>query len=147
MAHFLWGGAPLIVPNSGVAEGGSLLGDVAFMGLLKPDATALNRQAVLGLGMPNKLSPRQDLHISPVTDGRSVLTADPNDLLQGLLNGQYSILRQPKPGQVVVDFGQPIGDFWSKASGLPAYVGPTNFGSVMYGKNGVHIVPANPVQW
>lgn len=117
------------------------------MGPLRPDAATLNRQAVLDLGMPTTLSPRQALHIPPVTDGRSVLTADPAELLEGLHKGQYSILRQPKPGQVVVDFGTPIGDFWSKASGQPSYVGSTNFGSVMYGKNGVHIVPANPVQW
>jgi filamentous hemagglutinin len=97
--------------------------------------------------MPKILSPRQDLHIPPVTDGRSVLTADPTDLLKGLHDGQFSVLRQPKPRQVVVDFGKPIGEFWSKASGQPIYVGPTNYGSVMYGKNGVHIVPANPVQW
>lgn len=83
----------------------------------------------------------------PVTDGRSVLTADPNDLLSGLQNGDFAILRQPKPGQVVVDFGQPIGDFWSIKTGQPTYIGQTNYGSVMYGKNGVHIVPANPTQW
>jgi hypothetical protein len=111
------------------------------------DALLANRQAVQKLGIPDKLSPRQHLHIPPVTDGRSVLTADPARLLTGLRNGEFAILRQPKPGQLVVDFGRPIGDFWSLRSGQPALVGPTNYGSVMYGKNGVHIVPANPVQW
>jgi len=110
-------------------------------------ATELNRQAVKNYGIPDALSPRQALHTPPVNDGRSVLTADPADLLKGLHEGQYPILRQPKPGQVMVDFGKPIGEFWSRASGQPMPVGPTNFGSVMFGKNGAHIVPANPVQW
>lgn len=83
----------------------------------------------------------------PVSDGRSVLTADPTELLQGLHDGQYSILRQPKPGQVIVNFVNPIGEFWSKSSGQPTKIGPTSYGSVMYGKNGAHIIPANPVQW
>jgi filamentous hemagglutinin len=94
-------------------------------------------------GIPNFLNPRQNLHIPPVTDGRSVLTANPADLLQGLHNGDFTILRQPKPGQVVVDFGKPIGEYWSNG----ARVGETQFGSVSYGKKGAHIIPANPKQW
>ena len=95
------------------------------------------------LGIPDFLSPRQKLHIPPVNDGRSVLTANPSDLLKGLHDGEFTILRQPKPGQVVVDFGAPIGEYWSQG----VKVGETQFGSVMYGKKGVHIVPANPNQW
>ncbi len=106
----------------------------------------LNRQAVKNYGIPDTLSAHQARHIPPVADGRSVLTADPADLLRGLHEGQYPILRQPKPGQVMVDFGRPIGEFWN-LSGTPTRVGPTNFGSVLYGKKGAHIVPANPVQW
>lgn len=94
-------------------------------------------------GIPKSLSPRQGLHISPVTDGRSVLTADPAELLKGLHAGDFKILRNPKPGQVVVDFNAPIGEYWS--NGIK--VGQTQFGSVSYGKKGAHIIPANPKQW
>ena len=95
------------------------------------------------IGIPKFLSPRQDLHIPPVYDGRSVLTADPAELLQGLHDGSFTILRQPKLGQVVVDFGKPIGEYWSNG----ARVDETQFGSVSFGKKGAHIIPANPNQW
>lgn len=111
------------------------------------DTTIANRKMVQDLGIPGYLSSKQSLHLPPVTDGRSVLTADPSELLTGLQKGDFAILRQPKPGQVVVDFGQPIGDYWSIRQGTPAYVGPTNYGAVAYGKNGAHIYPVNPVQW
>jgi len=123
-------------------------GSLARMARINELSTiAANRQTVTDLGIPNRLSLRQDLHIPPVTDGRSVLTADPAELLQGLINGRYPVLRTPKPGQAVVDFGQPIGEFWSRQTGVPKLVGPTNYGSVLFGKNGTHIVPANPTQW
>jgi len=108
---------------------------------------AANAQAVQRLGIPENLSPRQSLHTPPVSGGRSVLTEDAAELLRGLHRGDYPILRQPKAGQVVVDFGKPIGEYWSTASGQPVLVGPTNFGSVRWGNNGVHIVPASPTQW
>jgi hypothetical protein len=95
------------------------------------------------LGIPKFLNPRQNHHIPPVTDGRSVLTADPSELLEGLHDGAFSIMRQPKSGQVSVDFGKTIGEFWSQG----VKVGDTQFGSVLYGKKGVHFVPANPKQW
>ena len=82
------------------------------------------------LGIPRFLSPRQSLHLPPVSGGRSVLTANPQELLEGLHQGSFTILRQPKPGQIVVDFGRPIGEFWS--SGVR--VGETRFGSVLFGK-------------
>ena len=95
------------------------------------------------LGIPKFLSPRQQMHIPPVSDGRSVLTSDPAALLQGLHDGSFKILRQPKSGQVIVDFGKPIGEYWSNG----VKVGETQFGSVLFGKNGAHIIPANPKQW
>jgi hypothetical protein len=95
------------------------------------------------LGISKYLSPRQNLHISPVSDGRSVLTANPSNLLQGLHDGAFKILRQPRPGQVVVDFGKPIGEYWRKG----VRMNETQFGSVLFGKKGAHIVPANPNQW
>lgn len=110
------------------------------------DAKASNRKVVSDLGIPNRLSPRQDLHVPPVTDGRSVLTADPAELVQGLVDGDYTVLRPPESGQAIVDFGKPIGECWRTQDGVPTLVAPTNYGSVMYGRNGTHIVPANPVQ-
>ena len=43
----------------------------------------------------------------------------------------------------IVDFGKPIGDFRSDGS----LVGPTQYGQVVQGKHGVHIIPANPNQY
>lgn len=94
-------------------------------------------------GIPKVLNPRQSLHTPPVTDGRSVLTENPTELLQRLHDGAFMILRHPKPGQVVVDFGKPIGEYWSNG----VKVGETQFGSISFGKNGAHIIPANPNQW
>lgn len=95
------------------------------------------------LGIPTNINPKQVRHIPPVTDGRSVLTADPSRLLSDVHSGHARILRQPKSGQVIVDFGRPIGQYWKDGR----LVGDTNFGSIMYGKNGAHIVPAGPTQW
>ncbi|RJF90284.1 polymorphic toxin type 50 domain-containing protein [Sphingomonas cavernae] len=73
------------------------------------------------------------------TKGRSILTADPTDLLNGVHSGKYPIVRMAgdKP---IVDFGKPIGTYGEN--------GPqTQFGTIHSGKNGVHIVPANPTQY
>lgn len=122
-------------------------GPTVTVGPSRPSAPVAARPVGIGtaadLGISTTLSPRQSLHTPPVTDGRSVLTANPLELLRGLHEGAFTILRQPKPGQVVVDFGRPIGEYW--AGGVR--VGETNFGSVAYGKNGAHIIPANPNQW
>lgn len=40
-------------------------------------------------------------------------------------------------------FGKPIGDF--KVDG--DLVGPTRYGQIVRGKNGAHIIPANPNQY
>ncbi|MET3518177.1 hypothetical protein ABIC63_005989, partial [Pseudacidovorax sp. 1753] len=125
----------------------SATGRGELVGPTIPADIAANRQAVSALGIPNRLSPRQELHIPPVSDGRSVLTTDPSDLVQGLVDGNFRVLRTPKSGQAIVDFGRPIGDYWRTQDGVPTFVGPTNYGSVMFGKNGTHIVPANPLQW
>lgn len=97
---------------------GVRLGDAAERATRLPTAA--------DLGIPNFPNPRQSMHIPPATDGRSVLMADPSDLLRGLHNGEFTILRQPKSGQVVVDFGRPIGEYWSNG----ARVSETQFGSV-----------------
>ena len=67
---------------------------------------------------------------------------NPSDMLQGLHGGALKILRQPKPGRAVVDCGKPIGEYWTDG----VRVGETQFGSVLFGKNGAHIGPANPNQ-
>jgi len=107
-----------------------------------PDTTAANIQAVQDAGIPDYLSPKQDLHISP-TDGRSPLTADPQDLLDGLQSGDFSILRKTRPNSVTVDFQNTIGEYWQNGQ----YVGDTQYGTVHFGQSGAHIVPANPNQW
>jgi hypothetical protein len=107
-----------------------------------PNNTAANMQAVQDAGIPDYLSPKQDLHINP-TDGRSPLTADPQQLLDGLQAGDYSILRQTRPNSVTVDFQSPIGEYWQNGK----YVGETQYGTVHFGQSGAHIVPANPNQW
>ena len=77
---------------------------------------------------------------------RSTLTADPQDLLAGVHSGQYPIIRSIPRGNStsnIVDFGRPIGDF--KVDGV--LVGPTRYGQIVQGKNGAHIIPANPNQY
>lgn len=69
---------------------------------------------------------------------RSVLHESAEQLLSGVHSGQYKILRMAgsKP---IVDFGRPIGKYGKN--------GPTTqYGIIHYGKNGAHIVPANPSQ-
>ena len=107
-----------------------------------PDTTAANIKAVQDAGIPDYLSPKQDRHINP-TDGRSPLTADPQQLLEGLHAGDYQIIRQPRPNSVTVDFQNSIGEYWQSRQ----YVGETQYGTVHFGKSGAHIVPANPNQW
>ena len=70
--------------------------------------------------------------------GRSILTANAGELLDGVHSGKYPIVRMAgdKP---VVDFGKSIGNYGVN--------GPsTKYGIVHSGKNGAHIVPANPAQ-
>jgi hypothetical protein len=70
---------------------------------------------------------------SPLADG-----VNPQQLLDGVHSGGYPIIRMTPRGQPVVDFGKAIGQFDGKG---------TQFGIIHYGKNGAHIVPANPVQF
>lgn len=72
--------------------------------------------------------------------GRSTITRDPQKLLDGVHSGKYPIVRTNPRGQPVVDFGKPIGTHAGTGK-------PTNFGTIHSGKNGAHIVPANPSQF
>jgi hypothetical protein len=91
----------------------------------------------------------QDKHIPGTNNydpARSTLTAEPQVLLEGVQSGQYPIVREIPRGNTtsyIVDFGSPIGDF--KKNGT--LVGPTQYGQIVQGKNGVHIIPANPSQY
>ena len=73
------------------------------------------------------------------TDGKSALSKNinPQELLDGIHTGKYPVISRGARGDVVVDFGKPIGI--DNASGAI-----TNFGTIHSGKNGAHIVPANP---
>ena len=62
---------------------------------------------------------------------------NPQELLDGIHTGKYPVISRGARGDVVVDFGKPIGI--DNASGAI-----TNFGTIHSGKNGAHIVPANP---
>ena len=75
-------------------------------------------------------------------EGRSTLDANPQSLLDGVNEGKYKILRSNQ-NNVIVDFGKNIGTFFQNGN----EIGPTRFGTVHYGKNGAHIVPANPIQY
>jgi len=75
-------------------------------------------------------------------EGRSVLTSNPQALLDGVNSGKYTILRTNQ-NNMIVDFRENIGVFYQNGQA----VGPTNYGTVHFGNNGAHIVPANPVQY
>ncbi|MEP1921415.1 MAG: polymorphic toxin type 50 domain-containing protein, partial [Ekhidna sp.] len=71
---------------------------------------------------------------------RSPLTANPDDLLAGVHGGQYPIVRTDLRGNPVADFGSDIGSYVQQGqAGVP-----TRYGTIHYGKNGAHVVPANP---
>ncbi|MDX1920252.1 MAG: polymorphic toxin type 50 domain-containing protein [Candidatus Caenarcaniphilales bacterium] len=72
--------------------------------------------------------------------GRSTLTADPEYLVNGINRGVYHTVRMNERGQSIVDFQQPIGVH----SGTGQL---TKYGTIHSGQNGIHIVPANPIQY
>ena len=72
--------------------------------------------------------------------GRSVLTADPEILLEGIHAGKYKIIRIINEHKVTVEFAEEIGYYYSKRK-LPQ---ATRYATIHYGAEGAHIVPANP---
>lgn len=86
----------------------------------------------------------QGRHIigSGYIEGRSVLTSNPETLLNGINPGRYPVLRANQ-NRVTVDFGKNIGIYYQNGQAI----GPTRYGTVHYGKKGSHIVPANPQQY
>lgn len=126
---------------------------VASLGMLSKDLIQVAKNFVKGntipkgLPIPDGLSKeihpgQQGKHVpghnnytpgcSPLIDG-----VDPQKLLNGVHSGEYKIIRMTPRNQPVVNFGKPIGTYEGQ---------PTSYGIIHYGKNGAHIVPANPVQ-
>ena len=73
--------------------------------------------------------------------GRSVLTADPKILLEGVHAGKYKIIRIINEHKVVVEFAEEIGYYYNKNGEL---VGATRFGRLDFRKKGTHIIPVSP---
>lgn len=96
-------------------------------------------------GVASNISPgRQGKHIPGHNNslpGRSPLNdnIDPQNLLNGLLSGKFTVVGFGSRGDPVFDFGRTIGV--DNESGLP-----TRFGTIHPGKDGSHIVPANPTK-
>ncbi|OZI47990.1 polymorphic toxin type 50 domain-containing protein [Bordetella genomosp. 5] len=76
-----------------------------------------------------------------VIPGRSYLFdgVDPQKLLNGALAGEFPVVGYSSRGQPIVDFGRDIGVDASSGSA-------TRYGTLHSGKNGAHIVPANPAR-
>jgi hypothetical protein len=104
--------------------------------------------AIKRLEVPESLSKnihsgQQGKHIlghNNFVPGRSPLIEgiDPQKLLDGIHLGQYPIVRVTPRSQPIVDFGFPIGLYEGN---------PTRYGIIHSGRNGAHIVPANPLQF
>ncbi len=121
-----------------MAQGANKTGGVATNGIAVPDDLQKNIHS----GAQDK----HKLGANNYDPTRSTLTADPQMLLDGVHSGQYPIVREIPRGNTtsyIIDFGSPIGDFKSNGT----LVGPTQYGQVVQGKNGVHIIPANPNQF
>ncbi|SHK27058.1 DUF6443 domain-containing protein [Chryseobacterium polytrichastri] len=74
--------------------------------------------------------------------GKSILKEDAQLLLDAFHSGNIKSSRVINEAKVSVDFGKVIGDFVQ--DGVPT---PTSVGTVINSKTGVHIVPANPIQY
>lgn len=74
--------------------------------------------------------------------GKSILKEDAQLLLDAFHSGDIKSSRVINEAKISVDFGKVIGDFVQ--DGVPT---PTRIGTVINSKTGVHIVPANPIQY
>jgi len=116
--------------------------------LARKAASSASSCAAKGLGVPDDFprnihSGQQGKHIpghNNFTQGRSPLAngVNPQSLLNGVHNGAHPIIRMTPRGQPVVNFGSTIGQFGGRN---------TQIGIIHHGRNGAHIVPANPVQF
>jgi hypothetical protein len=73
--------------------------------------------------------------------GRSILTANPQDLIQKFHKGKFKKLRT-RYNKITVDFEDTIGIYYENEK----EIGATRFGTIHLQKDGIHIVPANPNQ-
>ncbi|MFT7561887.1 MAG: RHS repeat-associated protein [Flavobacteriales bacterium] len=117
-------------------------GGVAAVNILR--LAKVTKGLAVPKNLPKNIHPgQQGKHIpghNNFTPGRSPLAegVNPQKLLDGVQSGAHPIVRMTPRGQPVVDFGKTIGQTQGKA---------TQFGIIHHGKNGAHIVPANPVQF
>lgn len=114
----------------------------------KPDNIKLNAGDLAGKTIkvePLTLSPRQNLHYGPTaTPGRSILTANPNDLVNQLNQGNFTLLRAVGGNKFIVDFGRDIGFHFQ--NGVAS--GASRYGVVILNSSGqIHVYPANPFQF
>ncbi|CAA0160464.1 Rhs family protein (fragment) [Tenacibaculum maritimum] len=73
---------------------------------------------------------------------KSVLTADSQKLLDDFHKGEFDVLsHQEGTKSVLVNFNKNIGTLLDENTG--GEIGKSNFGSIKYGKNKVHITPQN----
>ncbi|WP_410493598.1 DUF6443 domain-containing protein [Chryseobacterium sp. JV274] len=74
--------------------------------------------------------------------GKSILKEDAQLLLDAFHSGNIKSSRIINEAKVSVDFGKTIGDYVKDG-----VASPTTIGTVINSKTGVHIVPANPIQY
>ncbi|MDT3738235.1 MAG: hypothetical protein RO257_01900 [Candidatus Kapabacteria bacterium] len=53
------------------------------------------------------------------------------------------MIRLYSPNKSIIDFGKTVGTYFENG----VEIGPSGFGVVVSGKNGVHIYPNNPIQY
>lgn len=73
--------------------------------------------------------------------GKSILTASPDRLLNQLNSGNFTPVGTSSTGMPIVDFGSVIGSASNKAGQI---VGQTSYSVVHVDRGGVHIVPWLP---
>jgi filamentous hemagglutinin len=121
---------------------GALL--VLGMGVESPGGRFIRN--IRGVKLPSRINfGQQGKHLlggKNYISGRSILETDAQTLLDGVKSSKYTILRKNQ-NNIIVDFNENIGTFYQNGKA----VGPTKYGTVHYGKNGAHIVPANPIQY
>jgi RHS repeat-associated protein len=95
----------------------------------------------LKLKVHDDLQVKHQYNSDKYVEGRSILTENPEELLQGINEGKYQVTRYTNQGRPVVNFNKPIGIEMGTEK-------VTEYGIVHFRQNGLaHIIPANPVQY
>jgi len=122
---------------SQAAEEGGVIGDFGSQPCTARTAVPVPKD------LPKTLSPAQSRHVpGPHLGRRSPVTSDAQKLLDGIHSGEYPIFRLNPKGYPVVDFGEEVGTHVGRSGDFP-----TEYGTVHYGGDGAHIVPAAPIQY